>query len=223
MHFFCGFIVIMNNTEVVDSPSNNNGKIKKISAFRRGIFIISYLSAIPIFIVFVVLFSLYAKYDVNGYISRQNHSPHYQALPEDNNNSKVTVEAEDGRAKVLEEFFASYNSPLQGHAKTIVSEVDKHNIDYRLLPAIAMQESTLCKKIIKDSYNCWGFGIYGGKVTKFKNYDEAIETITRTLSKKYVQNGLEEPHEIVQKYTPSDDGTWANVVNTMMEHIKNTL
>lgn len=198
-------------------------KKAKHSSFTKVVFVASYLSAIPIFIVFVVLFSLYAKYDVNGYISRQNLSLHYQALPEANNNSLVSVEAEDGRIQALEEFFESYNSPLKSYASVIVSEADKHNIDYRLIPAIAMQESTLCKKIIKDSYNCWGFGIYGGKVTKFANYEEAIETVTRTLSKKYVQKGLEEPHEIVQKYTPSDEGKWANVVNMMMEEIKNTL
>ncbi len=205
------------------NTNSSNFESKSNSSLKKVLLVSIYLSAIPIFIVFVMLFSLYAKYDVNGYISRQNISLNYRALPENSNNSTVSLEADDARIQALEELFDTYDSPLVGHAAKIVEEADKHNIDYRLLPSIAMQESTLCKKIIKDSHNCWGFGIYGGKVTKFDNYNEAIETVTRTLSKKYVQAGLEEPHEIVEKYTPSDDGKWANVVNMMMETIKNSL
>lgn len=193
------------------------------TTLRKALLVFAYLSSIPIFIVFVILFSLYSKYDVNGYISRQNLSPHYQALPENNNSSVIALSTNDARAEALEELFDEYNSPLKGYGRKIVKEADLHNIDYRLLPSIAMQESTLCKKIINESHNCWGFGIYGSKVTKFQSYDEAIETVTETLSKKYVRMGLEDPHEIVQKYTPSDDGKWVNAVNTMMDYIKSSL
>jgi hypothetical protein len=77
----------------------------------------------------------------------------------------------------------------------------------------------LCKRIIKNSYNCWGFGIYGSKVTRFASYDDAIRTITETISKKYVQKGYVKPEEIVQKYTPGDTGKWPQVVNMMMDKI----
>ncbi len=186
---------------------------------RKLFFIAVYFSAIPIFLTFLILFSLAIKYESNGYISRQAHKPQFQALPSDNNVSSISVESEDGRIEALDDFFASYESPLEGHAKTIVEEADTHNIDYRLLPAIAMQESTLCKRIIKNSYNCWGFGIYGSKVTKFSSYDDAIRVITETISKKYVQKGYIKPEEIVQKYTPGDTGKWPQVVNMMMDKI----
>lgn len=198
-------------------------KPKKHIPLKKVFFISAYLSMVPVFIVFVMLFSLYAKYDVKGYISRQNIAPHYQALPENSNSSVVSTETDDARAEALEELFTTYESPLKGHGNKIVEEADKHNIDYRLLPSIAMQESTMCKKIIKDSHNCWGFGIYGGKVTKFESFDLAIETVSKTLAKKYVQRGLVEPHEIVTKYTPSDDGKWVNAVTTMMDYIKSSL
>lgn len=212
----------MKNQDGTPDPSNFI-KPKKQFPLKKAVFVSAYLSAIPIFIVFVILFALYSKYDAKGYISRQNIAPHYQALPENSNSSIVEVETDDARAEALEDLFAQYESPLKGHGQKIVEEADKHNIDYRLLPSIAMQESTLCKKIIKDSHNCWGFGIYGKKVTKFESYDKAIETVTATLAKKYVQIGLAEPHEIAQKYTPSDDGKWVNAVNMMMDYIKSSL
>lgn len=190
---------------------------------RKFLLLYIYFVAIPFFIVFLVLFSLYIKYESNGYIARQQHQPQFQALPDEGNQSNVMVEPTDARVKALDEFFAKYNSPLQSHALTIVREADKHNIDYRLLPAIAMQESTLCKRIIKDSHNCWGFGIYGTKVTKFKSYDEAISTITSTLARKYVQKGLVNPHDIVKLYTPSDTGRWPQVVSLIMQQLSDSL
>ncbi len=170
-----------------------------------------------------MLFSLSVKYEGNGYISRQQHKPKFQAVPEASAVSTMKVELEDGREEALDEFFAEYNSPLEGHARTIIEEADAHNIDYRLLPAIAMQESTLCKKVISGSNNCWGFGIYGGKVTRFTDYDHAIRVITSTLAKKYVAKGYETPSEIVRKYTPSDTGKWEDTVNMIMTRLKNEI
>lgn len=196
----------------------------KKSFLTTKIFLIgSYFALIPIFIVFLMLFSLYIKYEGNGYVSRQEHKPQFQALPDINNQSSIGIEQSDARIKALDDFFAKYGSPLEGHAKTIVFEADSHNIDYRLLPAIAMQESTLCKKIIKNSYNCWGYGIYGGKVTRFADYDEAIKTVTSSLSRKYIQKGLVDPHDIVKLYTPSDTGKWPQVVSLIMQKLSDSL
>lgn len=214
----------MENTVDLKSPTDNisvrHWRVFPSFKLRKIFFALSYLVSIPIFLGFVVLFSLYFKYDVNGYASHQIHKPNYQALPAANSNSVVSVENRDGRIKNLDDFFRNYNSPLEGHAETIVSEADKHKIDYRLLPAIAMQESTLCKKIIKDSYNCWGFGIYKGKVTRFENYDEAIETITRTMANKYVKQGYVGIQDIVRKYTPNDTGKWESVVSLIMNRLE---
>mgnify|MGYP003393961999 FL=1 len=86
-----------------------------------------------------------------------------------------------------------------------------------------MQESTLCKKIIKGSHSCWGFGIYGGKVTRFESYDGAIKQITKTLALKYVHNGYADIKDIVRKYTPSDTGRWEGVVSMIMDRLEATL
>lgn len=196
---------------------------KSFISFKKTFSILAFIGAIPVFLFFLVLFSLSIKYEENGYISRQAHKPQFQALPSLGNMSSVDVESSDARIMALEAFFEKYQSPLMGHAQMIVDEADKNKIDYRLLPAIAMQESTLCKKVIKDSNNCWGFGIYGGKVTKFESYNQAIKVISSTLAKKYIQKGYVSPEEIVQKYTPSDTGKWSSVVGLMMEKLTNAL
>lgn len=199
------------------------GAPKKPSSKKKLFLTFSYLSAIPLFIVFVMLFSLSVKYESNGYISRQEHKPQFQALPDESNVSSIAVENNDARAQALEEFFSHYKSPLSGLGQHIVNEADKNKIDYRLLPAIAMQESTLCKRIIPSSHNCWGWGIYGTKVTKFESFEKAISTISQRLSVKYVQKGYTTPEQIVQKYTPSDDGKWSGTVSMMMDKIHKSL
>ncbi|HMS23108.1 MAG TPA: hypothetical protein PKA38_05125 [Candidatus Levybacteria bacterium] len=150
-------------------------------------------------------------------------STQFQSPPKQMIAASYTPQGQEARIEVLKEFFKRYNSPLLSHAELIVTTADKYSLDWKLVPAIAMQESTLCKKIPKNSFNCWGFGIYGGKITRFANYDEAIETVTKTLAREYKEKrGLEEPHEIVTRYTPGS-GTWADKVTLVMNTIQNSL
>lgn len=148
----------------------------------------------------------------------------YQAVTQGLREVDYTAHENEARVEVLQAFFKRYNSPLLSYAQKIVSTADKYSLDWRLLPAIAMQESNLCKKIPKNSYNCWGFGIYSGKVTRFSNFDQAIETVTKTLARDYKEKqGLEEPTEIVTRYTPGNNGSWANGVNYFMSKIQLSL
>lgn len=121
---------------------------------------------------------------------------------------------------MVKQFFEKYNSPLTPFAQKVVDEADKYNIDFRLIPSIAMQESNLCKKIIANSFNCWGYGIYGKKVTKFASYSEGIEAVSKTLAKYNQQFGLETPEEIMTKYTPSNTNNWAQSVSYFMSRLQ---
>jgi hypothetical protein len=125
-----------------------------------------------------------------------------------------TTIQKDPRVAYTKQFLRKHDSVLYDHAEYIVEMADKYQIDYRLIPAIAMQESNLCRVIPVNSYNCWGWGIYGGKVTRFTSYPEAIETVSRGLKTGYVDQGLTTPDQIMQKYTPSSpNGAWARGVN----------
>lgn len=147
----------------------------------------------------------------------------FQEIPKQTAQTTYIPMRKEARVEVLSEFFRRYDSPLLTHAKEIVDAADKYALDWRLLPAIAMQESTLCQKMPKNSNNCWGFGIYGGKITRFKNYTQAIDTVSKTLAREYKeQRGLEHPGEIVTRYTPGSE-TWADRVTYVMNRIQSNL
>lgn len=139
----------------------------------------------------------------------------FHSIPEvDSDTVKVNLSYSDARSANLKKFIRKYNpnSPLYDLTDYIVEVSDKYGLDYRLLVAIAMQESNLCKKIPKDSYNCWGWGIYGNKITKFKSYEEAIETVAKGLRENYVDKGHYTIYTIMKKYNPSSNGSWGNAV-----------
>jgi hypothetical protein len=144
----------------------------------------------------------------------------YAALPGSENVLQGRVTEEDARVEKVRSFFHKYNSELEPYAQEVVDSADKYGLDFRLIPAIGMQESNLCKKAPKLSNNCWGFGIYGKKVTKFDSYPEAINTVTKTLAYDYKEKGLETPEQIMKKYTPSNNGAWADSVNHFMNQLQ---
>lgn len=127
---------------------------------------------------------------------------------------------QDIRVANLKFFFRKYESVLYDKSEYIVKMADQYKLDYRLIPAIAMQESGLCKHIYEGSHNCWGWGIYGNKVTRFDSYEEAIETISRGLKKNYIDKGLVTPEDIMRKYTPPSTGSWSFGVNFFLKIIE---
>ncbi|MBP6045370.1 hypothetical protein KA525_04445 [Candidatus Woesebacteria bacterium] len=137
-------------------------------------------------------------------------------------NEGVTAEVKLGDARVanLKRFFRKYNSPLYDDAEFIVTTADKYEFDYRLLPAIAMQESGLCRVIPNDSHNCWGWGIYGTTVTRFDSYQDAIMAVSKGIKTYYIDKGLTTTEQIMAKYTPSSNGSWANGVNTFIRALE---
>ncbi|HAV14832.1 MAG TPA: hypothetical protein DCX25_00665 [Candidatus Pacebacteria bacterium] len=126
------------------------------------------------------------------------------------------LEAQDARPEIIAEFLKRHDSPLTPYehfAKFIVDTADKYNVDYRLIPAIMMQESNLCKAIPPGSYNCLGFGIHAKGTLTFDSYEESIERATRELKANYIDIDLTTPEEIMTKYTPGSNGSWAASVN----------
>jgi hypothetical protein len=144
----------------------------------------------------------------------------YAALPTNQNNFSVSINELDGRVEKIRQFLQKYGSPLEPYAQDIVAAAGEYGLDYRLVPAIAMQESNLCLKIPTDSNNCWGFGIYGGKVHRFSDYKEGIYAVSKTLGTTYKNKGLITPDQIMTMWTPSSNGSWAFSVNHFMDKLK---
>lgn len=147
----------------------------------------------------------------------------YAALPPSNTQISDEIERVDARAKIIEDFFRDYKSPLTEYADVFVAVADKYRLDYRLLPAISMQESNGGLKVIKDSYNPFGYGIYGRVRLKFSSWEEAIERVGRALREDYVDMGLNNPEKIMAKYTPPSlekGGAWAKGVSSFMTELR---
>lgn len=133
------------------------------------------------------------------------------------------VETEDARAEIVANFLERYDSPLKPHdyfGKKFVEIADRYNLDFRLLPAIAMQESNLCKKTPPGTHNCLGFGIHERGTLGFDSYEAGFERAAREIKANYVDIGLTTPQEIMTKYTPSSNGSWAESVNQWMAEMR---
>lgn len=84
------------------------------------------------------------------------------------------------QAKNIDAYFAKMNLPLAGYGEAFVESADKYDLDYRLLPAIAMRESTGGK------HACWNdddnvFGWHSCKTT-FNTQEEAIDKVAAHLA-----------------------------------------
>ena len=79
-------------------------------------------------------------------------------------------------AEKIDAYYAKRGMPLEGYGEKMVAEAEKNNLDWRLLPAIAIKESTGGK------FACYKnpFG-WGSCKIKFASYDDAIETVARNL------------------------------------------
>lgn len=147
----------------------------------------------------------------------------YAALPQSESYIEDNISFTDGRAKIIENFLKQYKSPLAPYSNTFIQVADKYQLDYRLLPAISMQESNGGKKVINNSFNPFGYGIYGSLVIKFSSWEEAIERVGRALREDYLNQGLKTPTQIMAKYTPPSlekGGAWAKGVSIFMEELR---
>ena len=88
------------------------------------------------------------------------------------------------RADRIDAFYTQRDAQLAGYGRVMVDDADQYNIDWKIVAAIAYNESSggnhAC--VHKDgtpTYNAFG---YNGCKSSFKNYDQAIDTVTQDLA-----------------------------------------
>jgi len=125
---------------------------------------------------------------------------------------------DDKRAQLLRSYLESRNSPLAPYAQTFVQEADKNNIDWKLVAAISGLESSFGVHIPSNSYNGWGYGVYGDNVRRFDSWDDGIAVVSGALRNDYMNkwNAKTIP-EIGRLYAASP--TWAVRVQSFMDSI----
>ena len=96
-----------------------------------------------------------------------------------NQASDPTVEILKAKAEAIDAYFKDRDMPLVGTGLKMAEEAEKNGLDWRLLAAIAVRESTggkfECKKVPNNSFG------WDSCKTGFKSDAHAIETVARNL------------------------------------------
>ena len=189
--------------------------------FRVGL-VASWFGASITCLAFAALFCFYLSSPKLVQEANQNFRL-YTAIPPNGREISENITTSDARPKLIENFFKVYKSPLAPYSSVFVAVADKYQLDYTLLPSISMQESKGGKKVIRESFNPFGYGIYGNLVIKFTSWEDAIERVGKALREDYLNQGLHTPVQIMAKYTPpslAKGGPWARGVSQFMEELR---
>ncbi len=133
---------------------------------------------------------------------------------------KDIVLADDARLMLIKNYLKKYKSPLEPYAELILELSDTYEFDYRWILAIGQMESNLCRKTPVDSYNCWGYGIHSKGTLRFESYELALKSFAAYLKKEYFDKGYKTPEEIMSKYCPHSNGSWARGINQFFADIE---
>ncbi len=125
----------------------------------------------------------------------------------------------DSRVQILKAYLLRRNSPMAENAKDFVAYADQYNLDWKLVAAIAGVESSYGLAIPYNSYNAWGWGVYGDNVIRFTSWKEGIYTISEGIRNKYMNRwGATNVYEIGRIYASSQ--AWPNSVNIHLNEIQ---
>ncbi len=131
-----------------------------------------------------------------------------------------SITAVDARAAIVDTFLSKYKSPMTGLGHYMVDTAEKYDLPFGLIPAISGCESNWGKVIPHESFNAWGYGVYGKSVMRFTSWEEAIDRVAKGLRQDYFDRGLTTPERIMTRYTPSSNGSWAFCVGKFLGELQ---
>jgi len=185
--------------------------------FRKIAIVFSWFLIAPTAFIFLLI--LISQNNRIDYLTRVGPAIGAQSSIQSNNldGNVLGVEISDMRPFYVENFLK--NTRLAPYSHYIVEVSDKYELDYRLIPAIAMKESGGGNAIPETTHNAWGWE--NGR-TVFPSWEVAIDTVGRTLKTKYVDRGLTTPEEMMPVYAPPQmltGGKWARDINHFFEKL----
>lgn len=121
------------------------------------------------------------------------------------------------RYELIDNYFGKRNMPLAGTGKVMVEAAEKYGIDWRLLPAIAVRESSGGKEACGK--NPFGWGSCQKGIGTFTSWAAAIDTVAKALGtgKYYAGKTLRQKLETYNP--PSIVPAYADEVMAIMESI----
>ncbi len=91
----------------------------------------------------------------------------------------LEVVEQKAKADAIDAYFKAHEMPLEGTGMKMVLEAKKNELDWRLLPAITVRESTGGQfSCVKKTFNAFG---WGSCKIGFSSNEEAIETVAKNL------------------------------------------
>lgn len=127
-----------------------------------------------------------------------------------------SISVDKNKVLRVKNYLARRNSPLAKKASYLVQAATYYKIDYRLVAAISIIESSGGIHTYRP-YNAWGWGGAENAFT-FRNWEEAITTVTRGLAG-YYDRGADTPSEIAPSYNPHTPNDWARKVSSVMSQM----
>jgi hypothetical protein len=148
----------------------------------------------------------------------------YSSKPLTLQNIQYQIYTRDSRSQRINAIFKQYKCPLEGLGEVFVYEADKNNIPWWLTAAMSFQESSCGKKTPEpdgtESYNAWGWAVYGDNVQSFDNWVRGIETVSEYMSNRFFSKNVTDPCEIMKTYTPPSNGSWCKGVQYFGQEIQ---
>lgn len=100
----------------------------------------------------------------------------YLEYPDLSSSEPVTTLSYDDRAERIDNYFRKRNMPLAGYGEKFVEVSYKCDLDWRLLPAIGVRESSGGKRMMNNNPFGWG----SAKI-RFEDFNDAIEKVSDNL------------------------------------------
>ena len=151
----------------------------------------------------------------------------YSAKPMVLAESTSRMESSDARVQKIRSVYTRFNCPLLGKEEFIVKKADEFGIPYWLVAAVSFQESSCGKNTPKpegvgESYNAWGYGVWGTHVKTFDSWEAGITAVSKYFGTNFFSKGVTDPCEIMETYTPPSRGSWCNGVKYFAQLIEET-
>lgn len=105
-----------------------------------------------------------------------NTSIHSSILTSDSSNTQTDAPEDLDKASRLDAYFEKRNMPLAGYGIEFVRAANKYDIDWRLIAAIGVRESSGGKHMMNNNPFGWG-----SARIKFADFSEAIDVVTSNL------------------------------------------
>ena len=122
------------------------------------------------------------------------------------------------RAQVIDTYFKERKMPLEGLGEKFILEAEKHGLDWRLLPAIAIRESSGGKKACGSNPFGWA-----SCRKAFKDFNQSIEIVALNLGGRNPKTasyyGESDTYEKLYRYNGTVIKSYPSEVVAIMEKI----